>query len=220
MKNPLRHYFHNNPGRLMHKWDHYFDIYHKYFQRFRGRPIKVLEFGVFHGGSLQMWKWYFGGDCTVVGVDINPLCKSLEEPNVHIELGDQENREFLRGLVKKYGPFDIVIDDGGHTMGQQIATYEELLPAVTDDGVYLVEDLLTSYRLNYSGGFRKPGTFIEYSKNLIDGLNAWHSQEPDKFIPTDFTRSVWAMHYYDSVLVVEKLPRQKPWHEKTGKPSF
>lgn len=218
--NPLRHYFQNNSGRLIHKWDHYFDVYHRHFERFRGRPVKVLEFGVFHGGSLQMWKWYFGDLCQVVGVDINSACKTLEEDRVQIEIGDQEDRQFLRSLAEKYGSFDIVIDDGGHTMGQQIATYEELLPAISENGVYLVEDLLTSYRLNYGGGLQRSGTFIEYSKNLIDRLNGWHSQEPEKFGPTEFTRSVWSMHYYDSVLVIEKAPRQKPWHEKTGRASF
>lgn len=220
MENPLRQYFQNNSGRLIHKWDHYFDIYHRHFEKFRGRPLKVLEFGVFHGGSLQMWKWYFGSECRVIGVDINPACKTLEEERVHVEIGDQEDRFFLQSLAEKYGPFDIVIDDGGHTMGQQIATYEELLPAVAVNGVYLVEDLLTSYRLNYSGGLHKPGTFIEYSKRLIDGLNAWHSQQPDIFAPNEFTKTVLSMHFYDSVLVLEKGLREKPWHAKTGRPSF
>ena len=52
--NPLERYFRRNHGRLIHKWVHYFDIYDRHFSRFRGRPIVVLEFGVFHGGSLQM----------------------------------------------------------------------------------------------------------------------------------------------------------------------
>ena len=52
--NPLETYFRANQGRLIHKWMHYFDIYDRHFSRFRGRPIVVLEFGVFHGGSLQM----------------------------------------------------------------------------------------------------------------------------------------------------------------------
>ena len=44
----------------VHKWHHYFDIYTRYFERFRHRPIRMLEIGVFRGGSLRMWKEYSG----------------------------------------------------------------------------------------------------------------------------------------------------------------
>ncbi len=66
-ENPLAEYFFNNPGRLIHKWHHYFDIYHRHFARFRGRSPVVVEIGVFHGGSLQMWHHYFGPGTRVVG---------------------------------------------------------------------------------------------------------------------------------------------------------
>ena len=64
------------------------------------------------------------------------------------------------------------IDDGGHTMGQQIATFEEMYPKVNENGVFLIEDLHTSYWQSYGGGYRKPGTFMEYAKALTDQLNA------------------------------------------------
>jgi len=51
-------------------------------------------------------------------------------------------------------------------------------------------------------------------------LNGWHTQEPERFGPTEFTRTVLSAHYYDSVLVLEKGVRDKPWHAKTGTPSF
>ena len=137
-----------------------------------------------------------------------------------IEIGDQEDRHFLRELCDVYGPFDLVIDDGGHTMPQQINTFEVVYPNVKADGVYLVEDLLTSYRPNFNGGLRRPGTFIEYSKNLIDKLHAWHSHEPDIFAVDDFTRTTFGLHYYDSVLVIERRPIEAPRHSKTGNPSF
>jgi cephalosporin hydroxylase len=220
MNNPLQEYFENNQGRLIHKWMHYFDIYHRHFQHLRGQAFTMVEFGVYHGGSLQMWKNYFGDQVKIIGVDINPACASLNEEQIHIEIGDQEDRKFLQTLRDRYGPLDLIIDDGGHTMGQQIATFEELYPAVSEDGIYLVEDLLTSYRLNFNAGYRRPNTFIEYSKKLIDQLNAYHSQEPDKFAVDDFTRTTYAMHYYDSILVIEKSPKTEPFHKKTGHPSF
>ena len=72
-------YFNNNQKRLIHKWEHYFDIYETHFSRFRDKSPIILEIGVFHGGSLQMWKNYFGKGCKIYGLDIEPRCKSLEE---------------------------------------------------------------------------------------------------------------------------------------------
>jgi hypothetical protein len=48
--------FYNNQDRLIHKWDCYFSVYERYFRKYRNKPVIILEVGVFHGGSLQMWK--------------------------------------------------------------------------------------------------------------------------------------------------------------------
>jgi hypothetical protein len=114
---------------------------HRQFARFRGKPIVVLEFGVSHGGSLQMWRNYFGWRAKIYGVDIDPRCKDLESRGTRIFIGDQEDREFLREIAAKIGPVDVLIEDGGHTMGQQIATFQEFYPRMAPNGVYLVEDL-------------------------------------------------------------------------------
>lgn len=217
--NPLTQYFLANEGRLIHKWMHYFDIYHRHFGPFRGRPVTVVEFGVYHGGSLQMWKHYFGAGARIVGVDINPACKALEEDQIEIVIGDQEDRAFLAELRERIGPADIVIDDGGHTMVQQIATFEEMFPAVRNGGVYLVEDLHTSYWEEYGGGYRAEGTFIEYAKDLIDQLHGWHRREEPAPI-TNHTRQIRGMHVYDSVIVLDKAVVGPPDVQKTGKESF
>jgi hypothetical protein len=104
-------------------------------------------------------------------------------------------------------------------MEQQIATFEELYPTVKQEGVYLVEDLHTSYWARYGGGLRGPTTFVEYAKNLYDQLNAWHSEEPD-FMVDDFTRTTRSMHLYDSVIVFEKGPVGRPRVLKTGEARF
>src|SRR5580765_8811 len=102
--NPLEAFFHANQGRLIDKWHHYFDIYHRHFQQFRGREITIVEFGVYHGGSLQMWADYFGPKARIVGVDILPQCAELTGPQVEVYIGDQADRDFLRDLAKKVGP--------------------------------------------------------------------------------------------------------------------
>jgi len=217
--NPLEKYFRENSGRRIHKWVHYFDIYHRHFQRFRGKRITVVEFGVSFGGSLQMWRNYFGRRARIYGIDIDPRCKQFEERRTKIFIGDQEDREFLRTVAKEIGPIDVLIEDGGHTMGQQIATFEEMYPKVKDDGVFLIEDLHTSYWERYGGGFGKSDTFIEYAKRLTDQLNAWHSKTPD-LVVDEFTRSTASMHFYDSVIVFEKGRVEKPHSERIGEAKF
>lgn len=218
--NPLAAYFNaNQDGRLIHKWLHYFDIYHRHFAPYRDRTVTIVEFGVYHGGSLQMWRHYFGSRARIIGVDIDPRCAELTGPGIEVRIGDQADPEFLRRLVAEVGPIDVVIEDGGHTMEQQLTTFRELWPAVTDGGLYLVEDLHTSYWSEYGGGYRRQGTFIEYAKSLVDTLHAWHSRDEHSFVVDDLTRSIRGMHFYDSVLVLDKAVVEAPTHRKTGKPS-
>jgi len=218
--NPLARYFFGNPGRLMQKWHHYFEIYHRHFESFRGRSPVVLEIGVFHGGSLQMWKEYFGPGAKIVGIDVDPRCRELEEEGVSIMIGDQADRRFLAEVRQRFPRVDIVIDDGGHQMRQQITSFEELYPHIQPRGVYLCEDIHTSIVPEYGGGYRREGTFLEYSKGLIDRLYAWYSREPGRFAVDELTRSTYALHFYDSVLVVEKRPIDPPQQSLTGTPSF
>jgi 23S rRNA U2552 (ribose-2'-O)-methylase RlmE/FtsJ len=214
--NPLEKYFRENDKRLIHKWVHYFEIYHRHFERFRGRPVTVLEFGVSHGGSLQMWRNYFGRKTRIYGVDVDPRCAKLGGRHIKVFIGDQEDREFLRSIADEIGPVDVLIEDGGHTMGQQIATFEEFYPRMAPDGVFLIEDLHTSYWDSYGGGYRRPGTFVEYAKGLVDQLNAWHSRE-EELVVDDFTRSTKSVHFYDSIIVFERGVVERPHAEKTGR---
>lgn len=217
--NPLNTYFNHHDGKLIHKWLHYFDIYHAHFAGYRDQKITIIEFGVSHGGSLQMWKDYFGNKAEIIGVDIDPRCKELEESQVKIRIGDQEDRAFLKSLVEEFGSFDIVIEDGGHTMPQQINTFEEIFPAVKDGGTFLIEDLHTSYWKEYGGGYKNPKTFIEYAKDIIDKVNAWHSHEDNLQIDW-YTRNIKAMHVYDSIIVFDKQTVFPPEHHQKGTPSF
>lgn len=215
--NPLEEYFWANDDRLIHKWSQYFDIYHRHFAPYRGKRINVLEFGVSEGGSLQMWKHYFGRHAQITGVDIKPRCAQLAEDRIDIVIGDQGDRKFLRRLGRQLGKIDVLIDDGGHTMEQQIATFEELWPRIRNGGVLAMEDLHTSYWDRFGGGLKRPGTFIEYAKDLIDSQHAWHI--PNK-APDDYTRSIAGMHVYNSIIVFDKGVVTQPTHPMTGHKSF
>lgn len=45
--NELQKYFESNKGRLIDKWLHYFEIYDRYFNRFKNTNVNVLEIGVY-----------------------------------------------------------------------------------------------------------------------------------------------------------------------------
>lgn len=221
MADNLKQYFTRNKKRQIYKWVHYFDVYDQFFKRYVGQPVTIVEFGVMHGGSLQMWKHYFGPHARVIGVDFNARCKEFEEKQIEIFIGDQEDRKFLRKLRKEIGPIDIVVDDGGHTMNQQKTTFEEMWPAIKDGGVYVVEDVHTSYWRLYNGGYKKQNTFVAFSKNLIDQINAWHARGADKKrLKIDkYTKSIKAIHFYTSLIVLEKDKIIRPHDEKHGKRS-
>ena len=99
---------------------HYFEVYDRHFSRFRDTEVSIIEFVISQSGSLQMWKNYFGPKAKIYEVRINPNCKTLEEEKVQIFIGDQEDKDFRRSLAKQLPKIDILIDDGGHTMRQQI----------------------------------------------------------------------------------------------------
>lgn len=212
MSNPLLDFFNQDDHRLIFKWKHYFDIYHRHFSQYRDKEVTIVEIGIFHGGSLQMWKDYFGPKARIIGVDINPACKQFEEDQIEIVIGSQEDPRFLKQLADFSGPIDILIDDGGHTMKQQLTTFAHMYPRVKDFGTYLVEDLHTSYHPNYGGGLDKD-TFINFSKRILDQMHSWYTDD----LKVDFlTRSVYSMHCYDSVIVFDKRPIDKPGTVQKG----
>ena len=191
--------------RHITKWLHYFPIYEKWFSKFRNTDVVFVEVGVFQGGSAQMWKDYFGKKAKIIGVDIDERCKNFEEDQITIEIGSQEDRNFWADFKQKYPRVDILLDDGGHTMNQQIISFKEMFPHIQEGGIYMCEDCGTSYRKDrdtWGGGYGNPNTFIEYSKKLIDMMNAYESKgiiEPDYF-----THNIGGIHFYDAIVVFER----------------
>lgn len=194
--------FLNNKQRPIHKWKHYFPAYEAHFSRFVNRPVLFFEIGCGRGGSLQMWKRYFGPHAQIVGIDINPQCSTFKEDQIEIRIGSQSDVSFLQGLLNEFGSPNIVLDDGSHRMTDLVETFRYLYPRTVSDGVYMVEDLHTAYWDEYDGGLRREGTFIELCKGLIDELNADWSR--DALLPTAFTRSTISMHFYDSIVAFER----------------
>jgi len=103
-------------------------------------------------------------------------------------------------------------------MSQQVTTFEEIFPYISKDGIYLCEDTHTSYWGRFGGGYKKEASFIEYMKLKIDELNAFSGSKHNKNLEvTDFTRTAKSMHFYDSIVIVEKGIRRKPMTVRAGR---
>jgi len=207
--------FLNNDKRIIHKWKHYFPIYERHFKEFVYKPVTFIEIGCGHGGSLQMWKRYFGPHARIIGIDINEECKKFEEDQVEVFIGQQQDQQFLQKVIDQVGIPDIVLDDGSHKMSHITASFQFLYPRMLKNGVYMVEDLHTAYWDEYEGGLRRSSTFIELCKNLIDELNADHSR--GALPSTEFTKTTAGIHFYDSVAVFERGAYTKRFAFEVGR---
>ena len=209
----------------VHKWHHYFNIYTKHFNTYRNRPIKMLEIGVFHGGSLRMWKNYFHPDSTIVGIDINKSCKDHEiaDRNVFVRIGSQADPGFLAEVNEEFGPLDIILDDGGHKTHQQNISFWALFrPALKDGGCYMVEDTQTNF---WATHVDSKDTFIDLSKQMIDMLyepyfdrketNFRHGN-PNAIKQLNLSylaANIASIAFYDAIIVFDKKKRYLPKSE-------
>lgn len=217
-ENPLLRFFLLNEHRGIDKWVHYFPIYDRYFRNFRNKNVTFLEIGVQNGGSLQMWKDYFGASAKIIGVDIEEECRRFADDQITVEIGSQEDTGFWEYIKSKYPRVDILLDDGGHTMNQQIVTYNEMFTHLSDGGIYLCEDLHTSYWEAYGGGLHKEDSFVEFCKSIVDDINVYHH---DKSWQENYnTTHVSGIHFYDSIVVIEKRTHMmKPLQLSIGEQS-
>jgi len=218
--NEMARIFYAHEGRLARKWDHYHRIYDRHLSRFRGSKLKFLEIGVNHGGSLEIWRKYFGPDATIFGVDIDKRCAGVgNPPSINIRIGSQADPTFLRSVVEEMGGIDVVLDDGSHYVQHQRASFDGLFPLLSPKGIYIVEDLHTNYwRGQYEGGWRRRSTFIEQMKDVIDDLHGWWHAKPQRLSAAHTT--IEGIYFYDSVVVIEKNPKPGPFSRGVGRPSF
>ena len=123
----------------------YLDVYQKYFQPLLHQKINILEIGVKGGNSLRLWKNYFK-NAKVYGLDINPECIKNNENRIKVFIGSQNDAVVLKKMVDEVGNIDIIIDDGSHINELTIFSFEFLFPFLKKGGIYVIEDLSTSYQ--------------------------------------------------------------------------
>lgn len=208
------HYFRNflrrTDARTLFKMDHYLDVYDGLLGPWMGKPVSFLEIGVYKGGSLRMWRDFFAPDARLTFIDIDPACKALEIPGTDIRIGDQTDTALLAALAAERGPFDIIVDDGGHKMDQQITSFRSLWPALRDGGLYIVEDVHTSYWPGFGGGLRASGSFVEFAKDLIDRMHSWYTEDDAGFPLHPMARELGGITFHDSLVILQKRIKDAP----------
>jgi hypothetical protein len=153
-----------------YKVTNYFEIYVDLFAHLRGTACTFVEIGVLNGGSLFMWRDWLGKDARIIGIDLNPGALKWREHGFEIYIGDQGNPQFWRETLAKIGPFDALLDDGGHQSFQQIVTVSEAIRAATKKCVIAVEDTITSFMKEFAR--HREHTFLKYAKDSTDYLPA------------------------------------------------
>jgi hypothetical protein len=198
----------------IHKWHHFLPLYDRYFSPYRGKPLKFLEIGVSGGGSLALWRRFFGPEAVIFGIDINPDCAAFDGLAGQVRIGSQDDPAFLAKVVAEMGGIDIVLDDGSHVMDHIKSSLEALFPALSEGGIYMIEDLHTAYGPSFGGGFNAPGNFYNEVRRMIDDMHHWyHGKAPH--VPA---RAAWVsgLHIHDSLVVIDKGKVYPPTHSVVG----
>jgi hypothetical protein len=195
------------------KWGvhRYTPHYEHHFTALRDQATLVLELGIGGydragkqgGASLRMWKWFFQ-HAEIVGVDIEDK-SFVDRPRITSYLGSQTDRALMEHIVREHGRPTIVIDDGSHRPADVIESFQILFPMLADHGLYVIEDIQTSYWPQWGGSLDvdDPGTSMALIKRLLDGLNHEEFLEPG-YEPTYADQRVVAVHCYHNLVLLQK----------------
>ena len=183
------------------KSDIYFNIYNELFHKYRNKKITFVEIGVKWGGSLLMWKNFFGNEARIIGIDLYPETKKLEKHGLEIFIGDQSSDVFWKNFFSEVGNIDILLDDGGHTNENQILTVNNVINNVNDNGLIVIEDTSSSYNRKHFNPSKY--SFINYSKFLIDDL---YGKNEEKFKlegvikKNSLNDSIYSIKFFNSIV--------------------
>ena len=105
---------------------------------------------------------------------------------------------------------NVILDDGSHVASHQLESFKVLFPLLQDGGIYIIEDIHTSYVPGeFEGGYRRKGTAIELIKDVIDDMHAWYHFESKH---TGAKEGILGIHVYDSMVFIEKGEKSPPQH--------
>jgi len=129
----------------------YAAVYGPLLAPLREQPITLLEIGVSAGRSLRAWADYFPR-ARIYALDREPK-REHDTARIRTTVANQADRASLHAALALLGSpaLDLVIDDGGHRMDEQQVSLGTLFPNVRPDGLYVIEDVHTSFPDLYPG---------------------------------------------------------------------
>lgn len=182
---------------LSTKHKSYFYAYDEIFEKFRGKKITFVEIGVLNGGSLFMWREYFGPQARIIGVEFNPDAKKWKKHGFEIFIGDQSSGKFWDDFFSKVGMVDIILDDGGHTNCQQIVSCIACMPYINNGGMFVTEDTHTSYMFKF--GNPSKYSFISWAKSIVDNINSRCINTLDS--SKNYKKYIHSIRFFESIVV-------------------
>jgi SAM-dependent methyltransferase len=190
--------------------------YTRYYEFYldRNNVTKILELGVNKGNSLKMWHEYFP-NAIIYGIDIDKKCKKLENDRTKIAIGDCNDSDFINAFFNNNGNnFDLIIDDGSHNVKDQISFFNKAFWHLKSKGIFVIEDVLTSYIDKYGGN--KQDSCIEFFKRRIDDISCNGIQIKKKKSNrdiilkskqkdfSDYEKHIESIHFYSGLIVILK----------------
>lgn len=146
------------------------NTYRSLFQDLLDRPVRLLEIGIFKGGSLLLWDLLFQNPKTrIIGIDL--ALPDIELPErVSMHLCDQNDSKGLKKIAQEYGPFDVVIDDGAHYTQETRNCFNVLIDHICPGGYYVIEDWCVGYWSEMRKSGNLPSTFNQMYRPEYDGM--------------------------------------------------
>lgn len=194
-------------------FDDFHEIYEPHIKHLRNEKINLVEIGVGGyndekrgGESLRMWKDYFATS-NIYGIDIYDK-SAFEEDRIKIFQGSQSDVSFLEDVYNEIEKVHLVVDDGSHVSNDIITTFKFFFPRMENNGIYIIEDLGTSYWPEFGGGF-KGETSMNFLKRLTDCLN--HTEFLIKgYEPNYFDQHIKSIHFYRNAAIIFKGDNSRP----------
>ena len=215
-----RDIFKTHNGKLSDKWELYLSVYSKLFHDHGESINSILEIGVQNGGSLEIYAELLPRAQVIVGCDINPEVEQLRflDPRIKVCIGDVVDESVYRSILREASCFDLIIDDGSHISSDIIATFLKYFPCLSNNGLYVIEDLHCSYWSSHGGGIYNPASSINFLKACVDVLHAehwgcdfhlagifeWFERVYGIKVNENLVRDIHSIEFFNSICIIRK----------------
>lgn len=203
------------------KFKNYSDLYDIVQDLTNKKKVKkILEIGIgghdldYQGGASLLAMSFFFQKAKIYGLDLINK-EFLNSKRIKTLIGSQNDKKFLNNLGKKFGPFDIIIDDGSHFVKHQLTSFNNLYKYLNDNGIYVIEDLSGSYKKSSGGdpNLSPKKNVISFFAKTVHSTNSnfliKKILQKQKFV--DFSK---VFFFSKAILVQKKLKSIKAYDNK------